>query len=375
MPLAAARWTALALAAATTGTASCRDQRPVPATRTPAAASAARVVDTDALAEFRRAYRSRNDSAIALFRTFLPVVGATPLLDFLEATYPACHSEAHELGRAIYQVTGDVETSLGQCDTRCTSGCMHGVVTAALGGSTPETIAARMDAFCSEGGMAAMHKAGNCAHGLGHALMFATDGNVRRSIDGCLGFAGEAMQYYCGTGVFMESFERDSAQRLSRSALGPCDQEALFPAACYRYKGFLMLAAVGEDSVKRQCAALDGLQRHGCFHGLGYAAISGIIGDPARLPDVCDSESRDDRIVCIEGVIEKLADLHPGRARAACSYLAEDLQPVCSQAAARKMYGVEKATFSLYYDEGAIARRRAAIAVSRERRESSPHQH
>jgi hypothetical protein len=70
---------------------------------------------------------------------------------------------------------------------------------------SPEKIAARMNAFCAAGEMARLHKPGNCAHGLGHGLMFVTRNDVRMSIDACLGFTTEPMQYYCATGCTWKS--------------------------------------------------------------------------------------------------------------------------------------------------------------------------
>jgi hypothetical protein len=320
-----------------------------------------RPVDSVALADFRREYAKASGSALPVFTKYLPVLGAATLLDFLEGTSSGCHHESHELGRALYAVSGDLGTALRRCDTRCTSGCMHGAVTAAFGDATVESVTNRMNAFCGEGDMASLHKPGNCAHGLGHALMFVTNGDVSRSIDGCLGFSREAMQYYCGTGVFMDRFMRDSAAWKGATSRAPCDEERLFPGACYRYKGIEMVKAMGHDSAKSVCAGLQGLQRHGCFHGIGYAAVVEVFEDPEKLPERCGATEWSDRVACVEGAIEKLADFHQGRARAACSFLEADLRPACDEAVERKMYGLDKSTFSLYYDPDAIARRQAAI--------------
>jgi hypothetical protein len=318
------------------------------------------------LAEFQRAYREAGDSARPVFIKYLPILGPATILDFLEATYPGCHAQSHELGQAVFVTTGSLEVALRQCDTRCTSGCMHGVVTAAFGNGTVADISSRMESFCRQGEMASLHKPGNCAHGVGHALMFVTGGDVHRSIDGCLGFSAESMQYYCGTGVFMERFVSDSARRRNAEALlSPCDEEALFPGACYRYKGVELWNSLGgADRVADECTRLEGLQRRGCFHGLGYAAIGTVLQDPAFIGGLCDTGTRDDQVVCIEGVIEKLADLNEGRARAACAFIENELRSVCDQAVQRKMYGLNKPTFALYFDAEAIARRRAAIPKS-----------
>jgi hypothetical protein len=300
------------------------------------------------------------------------------MLGVLEGTYPACHAQAHELGAVIYASTRDLEASLLQCDTRCTSGCMHGVVTGAFGASTPDRIVQEMNEFCSRGGMADRHRPGNCAHGVGHALMFVTRGDARVSIDRCLGFEEEGLAYYCATGVYMERFTLDSAKRaLPHHDLGPCDEEPLFPGACYRYKATLLWHASGAaDSVAAQCAGLDDGQRRGCYHGLGYAGITTVMRDPERIVTLCGRGDSADKAVCVEGVVEKLAELHEGRARAACAFLDADeaLRNVCTQAVGRKMYAVHKPTMSLYYDREALARRRAPAGMRAEAgRRDDPH--
>ncbi len=323
-------------------------------------------VDSALLRAFRREHTAARSDPLPVFTKYLPLLGAKAMLDYLEQTYPGCHAESHELGRLLYTASGDLGTALRRCDTRCTSGCMHGVVTAAFGATGLETITARMDSFCASAEMSNLHKPGNCAHGLGHALMFVTAGNVARSIDSCLGFAAEALQFYCGTGVFMDRFIRDTGKTDLRSILAPCDEEALFPGACYRYRGFDMIRKLGDSAAAAACAALEGLQRHGCFHGLGYGLMGKIYGDPEKLTALCGATEREDQLVCIEGVIEKLAEVHEGRARGACAFLDDpELQRVCNQAVERKMYGVGKPTFALYFDREALARRRAAVAPGR----------
>lgn len=317
-----------------------------------------------ALSRFRADYEASRTAPRPVFDKYLPILGPAKLLNFLEAAYPACHAQSHDLGMAIFAASKNMEVALRDCGTGCTSGCMHGVVSEAFGRVSTATIAAKMNVFCATGEMARLHKPGNCAHGLGHAIMFVTHENVGRSIDACLGFANEPMQYYCATGVYMAKFLYDRTNGGTSSSLyAPCDQESLFPAACYRYKGAELVKNASDFArVQLACSRMVGLQRRGCFHGLGYASIRMVFDNPRALARSCGTGSRDDRVTCIEGVIEKLADLDEKRARAACDFLEGEIRTVCAQSAKRKMYGLSKPTFDLYYDKDAVAERRAAIA-------------
>jgi hypothetical protein len=70
--------------------------------------------------------------------------------------------------------------------------------------------------------------------------------------------------------------------------------------------------------------------------------------DPLIFPSVCAYGSLDDQTVCIEGVIEKVADRDEGRARMACGLLEGASEAVCSAAAQEKMYRLTKPSMALY---------------------------
>lgn len=334
-----------------------------------------RKIDPAVLSSFKAAYESAKETPRPVFEKYLPLVGAAALLDFLEDKYPVCHGQSHDLGKALFAASKDIGTALRECSTRCTSGCMHGVVGEAFGSSTPQAITSSMNSFCNEGEMARLHKPGNCAHGLGHALMFVNNGDVNRSVDSCLGFTNESMQYYCVTGVFMEKMSAPAPPTSKASSIfQPCDEETLFPSACYRYKGVELLQRFGEPmQVAAECLRLDGSQRAGCFHGLGHAVTRLVFDQPKKLASICSKGTHDDQVMCVEGVIEKLAELHERRAIAACTFLSADLRPACDDSVKRKMYSLDKPTLSLYYDKKAVEQRRAAATKGKDDAKSHSH--
>lgn len=329
---------------------------------TPAAAG--RGVDAAVLTKFKKEYRAAREAPRSVFEKYLPLLGSSALLNFLEETYPACHGQAHDLGKALFAAHKDLGAALRACGTRCTSGCMHGAVGEAFGSSTVAAITAKMNTFCEEGEMARLHKPGNCAHALGHTLMLINGGNVGKSVDSCLGFANEAMQYYCATGVYMEKIltgPKPATPPPSRHY--PCDEERLFPIACYRYKAVELLDRLGTPAqLTWECLRLEDPQRRGCFHGLGHAVKDVVFEHPQQLASLCNYGAQNDKIVCIEGAIEKLAEYDEERAKIACSSLSDDLRPVCEHAVTDKMYSMTKSTFALYYDKDRVAKRRTDVA-------------
>src|SRR6185369_5820861 len=248
-----------------------------------------RAVDPAVLAKFKEEYMAAGEDPRPVFEQYLPLLGAAALLDFLEETYPACHGQAHDLGKALFTASQDLGAALRTCGTRCTSGCMHGAVAEAFGSSSMAAITAQMNTFCEQGEMARLHKPGNCAHAFGHAFMLVNGGDVQRSIDACLGFSEAAMQYYCATGVYMEKILTGPPPVTPPpSRLYPCDQQPLFPAACYRYKAVELLDRFGSSArLTHTCLQLKAQERRGCFHGLGHATTAIIAKHPAQLIRLC----------------------------------------------------------------------------------------
>lgn len=318
-------------------------------------ATAWKAADRGLREQFALAYRSSEDKK-AVFEKYAPQLGAPALLDFLELTYPLCHEQAHDLGTVLFAQARNLGASLGVCATRCTSGCMHGVLAQALQRTSYEDVTARLDDVCASPELARAYKAGNCAHGIGHALMRATRNQLNRALEGCSRFSVLGMEYYCATGVYMEfraqrRAAEDRGAPVERPTLHfPCDQEARFPAACYRYmlRSIRSVLGANRQRLQEECNTLPDRQRTGCFHGLGATYARSIAKHPARLSELCAVGRPDDAVVCIEGVIEKLADFDERRAQEACAMLAGSIESVCRAAAEGKMYRLQKPSLHLY---------------------------
>ncbi len=83
--------------------------------------------------------------------------------------------------------------------------------------------------------------------------------------------------------------------------------------------------------------------------------------NPGLLGRVCGQGDANDRIMCIEGAIEKLADHDETKAMAVCATLAGDNKEVCAAAAKGKMYQLGKPSMALYHDSK-LAEAREPIA-------------
>lgn len=324
------------------------------ARRDPGAAWSA--ADSQLKEQFSNAYSAAKNKRF-VFVKHMDNLGARAMLDFLELkNNPFCHGEAHELGKAVYADNKNLNESLMLCGNGCTNACMHGVVAEAFGERKYEDVVKDVDGICSQGHMASLHKPGNCAHSIGHALMLITGHDVFRSIVGCERFTTSGMDYYCATGVFMEyrdALEQkgESVEVASRaSPYYPCDTFTKYPAACYRY----MLREIAEGynlnelQLIDMCLGLEDRQQLGCFHGLGAMYARDVADNPSLLPSLCLRGGQQDQIMCIEGVIEKLADFDEERAVNVCNRLDGENKQICMAGAHGKMYRLNKPTMHLY---------------------------
>jgi hypothetical protein len=300
----------------------------------------------------------------SLYERYLDKIGANGLIDGITAQNPTCHDEAHDLGKAIYAKLRDVGTSLRTCQNACYSGCMHGVLMGffADAGGKPlqkgdgadddhvefEDVVGKVSTICDDGEMARMYRRGDCAHGVGHALMYLSDYDVAKAVAGCDAFAEYGMRYYCATGAYMEYVTtHDMADATTKPTYFPCDENA-YPAACFRYKLPQVLdrdLASGKSPlvVVTACENYEGKVRLGCFHGIGNAAMGMLAKGMVKLGKVCGAGDDADQRVCIEGAMERMAKYHPAIASKTCDTLEDGWRKdLCRVAVARKMYALDR---------------------------------
>jgi hypothetical protein len=302
-------------------------------------------------AKFTIDYMLKAGQRRMVFERHLDTLGTQGILDVLESRNAFCHDEAHELGRAVYSHFKDVGKALGECGSRCTSACLHGVLKEAFGNSAIDQVRSQLPSVCTQGAMAEIKRPGNCAHGMGHALMMVANNDVEKSIDGCSGFGDASMGYYCVTGVYMELFNQAAQWAKSgQSAFYPCDVYTRFPAACYRYQAARMLAALGGDRTKlaELCRSLPEGQRSGCFHGVGFAALPAVAKQPDLIATACPEQPIEDQTMCIEGLIESFAAYEPEKAAASCTHLKGQAAEICQAAAREGTYRLNKPSLPLY---------------------------
>jgi hypothetical protein len=293
------------------------------------------------------------DARRKVLEAWIPQLGVPGLLDALESGFPSCHDHAHELGKAAYAVTKDMPAVLQACSTRCVSGCMHGALMEAFT-ERPGSLQERIATLCDGEPFRQIPKKGDCVHGVGHGAAYVSDYDIPRALKLCEAVGDRAYQYYCASGAYMQLFMTYQKQISARSDQYPCDEAKQFAAACYRYKVFFMLARAGShgegvDAVVKECLGLPARIQPACFHGIGHASVGTVARTPARIHGVCERSPEPAQWLCIQGVVEKLAELDEPAAQRVCAELRGKNAEVCREATHNKLYGTRKIGLEYYF--------------------------
>ena len=340
-------------------------------------------------AEWKALSITQRRHARALYEKWIDTIGSNGIIDVVHRAMPGCHDEGHDLGKTVFTRLRDMDRALRSCNDACNSGCMHGAVMeflsandrqpapgapaaeaspvasspppAASGhvhdhGGVPDSIdrmiQRNVPLICGTSAFTGMYLPGDCAHGVGHAMMFLTNYDIPKALDYCERFVTHPMRYYCASGAYMEyRSARVPAEAPVKGPLHPCAGNR-YPAACFRYVFTNTVPALykGGGTLRQLALTCEQLPRKdelGCFHGIGNAHVTRIAQGSARLGEVCQWGDRDDQTACIEGAIERLGKFSPGVAAERCQELSGWRREVCTSAASRKMYDLEK-SFALY---------------------------
>lgn len=294
----------------------------------------------------------------SMYEKYISQIGANGLLDGVEKVYSECHGQAHDIGKVVFARTKNVGESLKVCAQRCYSGCMHGVLMEAFkddaigdeeGHIDVEKLKGKLNLLCFEDEAMAEYGPGECAHGVGHTVMFLSGYRVQKALDACAGFEKKAMEYYCADGAYMEYLTASVWDDSGKSTFYPCDGFR-YPAACMRTKVGLVAKGwydAGGDykTVIKKCSELNGSLRIGCFHGLGTSHSRFLVRNDVSIVDLCKQGTESDALACVEGALEFVGKYWPNKHNRICAPLEvtdAELFRKCVSAGEGKLYRLDK---------------------------------
>lgn len=240
-----------------------------------------------------------------------------------------CHSFTHFLGQYEYHKTKSVSAVYQECTSACDGGCWHGAIEGyfqekkiALNEIIPDVLKNEVKTICGNTEQYSLltHYT-QCIHGLGHALMFLTDGELFQSLKFCDVLEGEHDRVQCYLGVFMENDGGVTSAHPSRfiseaDPQYPCaDVDAPYQWSCYFNKGpyFARIARGDWKQMIQLCSSVKTENgRFACFFGMGETLVT-LVAKPDAMKAQCalinDAVLKD---YCIRGVAVSLMTVFAG---------------------------------------------------------------
>jgi plastocyanin len=234
---------------------------------------------------------------------------ATLRLHSLEHKFGDCHTAAHDVGNAAYEVYDARAFQL--CSAECHSGCYHGAAemyfrehgTADLTKDLKIICSSELNSFYSH----------QCIHGIGHGLMAWADYDLPQALQNC--DLLPASKASCYSGVYMENIVGGLApeqghftEYLSEDPHFPCNVvEDKYQGACYFYQTSRMVQLFGGDfsKVAETCAEADARYHRSCFESMGRDVGGYNRGNPAGAIAACrHAPEGNARNWCLSGAVQ-----------------------------------------------------------------------
>ncbi len=267
-----------------------------------------------------------------------------------------CHVMLHFLGQAAYKKYGDVTETLKRGSHACFAGFYHGTLEGYfiennLSVYTEDDTAKLKEmipAICLEEKAEIRKDYLECLHGLGHAFMFATDGELPLALNLCDALGESEKARWCYSGAFMENStsttnpDHPSKYLKADDPLYPCSiLENKYLNTCYILQSMHIVDKTKADwpAVATFCRQIPEAYRKACFDGMGQS-LSGFSTDHTVIRDVCLSVETEYLKECIEGVVGAIgAKYNPPFSKVLdfCSVWSNEEKSMCYEAAFDRM--------------------------------------
>ena len=229
-----------------------------------------------------------------------------------------CHNEAHQVGRASYELFGP--ETFGKGDANCHSGFYHGAMEAFLAEKGTNNLSQNIEGICSQ--FATSFGNFECLHGVGHGVMAYEVYEMPRALELCGELNGSFAQSSCYGGVFMENIvagrglgalSDHETQWVSSDPHFPCnvvDKDASIQVQCYLMQTSRMLDIFNYDfsKVSEECLRAPEQIKLTCFQSLGRDGAGNTLRDPEAILGICNLVPEEYFDACLVGALNVIVD-------------------------------------------------------------------
>lgn len=242
-------------------------------------------------------------------RNFLQYFAIPDILAILKkneqvpAYFSTCHELAHYMGQAAYTQYKSVPKVYSKINETCLGGMYHGTIEGyfmekklTLDG-TPEMdtlIGKEVKIVCGKDEDYKLpFEFGTCIHGLGHALMYATDNDLVRALKLCDHLENRNLEERCYTGALMQNYtsigDKDHPSKYAKAddPMYPCYiLEKKYQLRCYTY-GVLTNFQTSPQTAVALCNAMPEEYSLECFKTYGRDRTM-VSDSPSEIKGQCD---------------------------------------------------------------------------------------
>jgi hypothetical protein len=250
----------------------------------------------------------------------------------------SCHELLHVIGRASYDKYDSFTKAMVYRDDICVSGYVHGVIEAYSWQN--KNNASKLMSVCNSD-TTDNYNRWACIHGIGHGLMFASKSNVPYALQKCSEFKTYFDQDACYSGAYMQNFNFDPDDNLSKyvSFVDPfqaCRLASNHQDECYiNAPIFYLNYRLGDyTGVLKWCTNAPLAFQTDCYEGVGSQIAAHLFNTPQKVEALCNGDESNNPSACLRGMMSWYIDYYAALAPAAkiCPMLKPLDQTICHQA-------------------------------------------
>jgi len=249
-----------------------------------------------------------------------------------------CHDILHGIGRASYEKYGSIKNTIKYTSDYCNSGYIHGVFESYFK-STADPFLNIQEACNTYAPTQRRFDIWQCNHGIGHGLMYFTDGDVDSSLELCSSATTEGGIIDCQNGVYMELFNSEylSNEKDILSAENPfeiCANKNVSTGLCYMYAPTYLSQTkhMSYADIFKECATIILKYKSDCVGGVASEAMKRNMENPKNVFALCSSlVSTQDQTHCVNSLVRMYLNQEGSTARGAelCSIAPEKFKRLC----------------------------------------------
>ncbi len=219
-----------------------------------------------------------------------------------------CHDLLHTIGRTAYEKYGGFEKSIIYHKDFCNSGYIHGLFEVYfLEESDP---LANIGTLCRDRSVLPRgFDVWQCEHGIGHGIMYFTQGDLDESIRLCQDSLSESAAVNCINGAYMEVFNTEVLAKEpefvdKENPLKTCELRDIGKADCFIYAPVYFYGTLGMDfnQIIERCTEPGGIWRDSCMLGVGSEMMKRNMHDEQSVFETCSFAKKEkDELSCIAG--------------------------------------------------------------------------